>query len=177
VVRTGTANCLEGAVTSAAILEQHDYPPLILDLESQDNLDHVLHLYRSKRTALWGTVARSRDPGLCGRKAAFKTVRDLVESYIDPYVDYTGRITAYGVGNLNEVGPCDWRRSRKNIWAIERYLIEMPHRRIKSSDRRYRYWLDRYREFMRRHPDRKPIYYDKRWTWLPGYRKCTDWIL
>ena len=45
VVRHWSAHCLEGALTAAAILEQHGYPPLLLDLESQDNLDHVLFLF------------------------------------------------------------------------------------------------------------------------------------
>lgn len=177
VVRSGTAHCLEAVLASAAILEQHGYPPLILDLESQDRLDHVLHLYQSKRTRLWGSVAKSRDPGLCGRKAVFRTIRALVDSYVDPYVDYTARIVAYGVGDLRELGGYDWRLSTGNVWKVERYCMELPHRRIKASDRRYRYWLKRYREFMERHPGHKPMYYDKRWTWLPGYRKSKDYTL
>jgi hypothetical protein len=34
-------HCLEAAVGAAVILEQHGYPPLLLDLESVDLLDHV----------------------------------------------------------------------------------------------------------------------------------------
>jgi hypothetical protein len=45
VVRRGRAHCLEGALSAAAILEQHGYSPLILDLESEDLLDHTLFLY------------------------------------------------------------------------------------------------------------------------------------
>ena len=35
VVRHWEVHCLEGALTAATILEQHGYPPLLLDLESQ----------------------------------------------------------------------------------------------------------------------------------------------
>ncbi|RPJ62469.1 MAG: hypothetical protein EHM24_25905, partial [Acidobacteria bacterium] len=41
VARHGAAHCLEAAVTAAAILEQHGYPPLLLSFESIDELDHV----------------------------------------------------------------------------------------------------------------------------------------
>ena len=61
VVRTGTAHCLEAALTAAVLLEQHGYPPLVMSLESIDALDHVVFIYR--RRGWWGSVARSRDPG------------------------------------------------------------------------------------------------------------------
>ena len=169
VVRTGRAHCLEAAIASAVILEQHGYPPLVLDIESKDNLDHVVHLYRSRTTGRWGAVAKSRDPGLCGRKAVFKTVRSLVYSYFDPYIDRTGRIIAYGVGNLDDLGTYDWRLSEKNVWRVERYCVEIRHKKIRSSRRRYRHWRKRYEEFIRRFPDRKPVYFDNRSSWLPGY--------
>jgi hypothetical protein len=56
VVEQGKASCLEAALTAATILEQHGYPPLLLDLESQDDLDHVLFLFQRK--GRYGTVAR-----------------------------------------------------------------------------------------------------------------------
>jgi hypothetical protein len=169
VVRTGSAHCLEAVITSAVILEQHGYPTLILDLESKDYLDHVVHLWRSKRTGLWGAVAKSRDPGLFGRKAVFRTVRGLVYSYFDPYIDYTGRIIGYAVGDLSDLGGYDWRLSDRNVWKVEQYCRDIPHKKLNASDRRYRYWRKRYEEFVKKFPDRKPLYYDNKSTWLPGY--------
>src|SRR4029078_2829382 len=67
VVRHGRAHCLEAALFAAVTLEQHGYPPLVLSFESIDELDHVIFVYR--RAGRWGSVARSRDPGLHGRKA------------------------------------------------------------------------------------------------------------
>ena len=89
VVRHRTSHCLEAALAAAVILEQHGYPPLVLSFESIDELDHVIFVYRQNRR--WGSVARSRDPGLHGRKPVFATPRALALSYVDPYVDYTGR--------------------------------------------------------------------------------------
>src|SRR6185436_1445911 len=70
VVKRNEAHCLEAAVAAAVILEQHGYPPLLFDLESIDLLDHVLFVFREK--GRWGSIARSRDIGLQGRKPLFK---------------------------------------------------------------------------------------------------------
>src|SRR5437667_3615039 len=98
VVREGSAHCLEAALFAAVVLEQHGYPPLVLSFESIDDLDHVIFVYR--RRSGWGSVARSRDPGLHGRKPVFATPRALALSYFEPYVDFSGRITGYVGVNL-----------------------------------------------------------------------------
>ena len=164
VLERNCAHCLEGALVAATVLEQHGYPPLLLSLESQDKLDHVLFLYR--RGGRWGAVARSRDPGLHGRKAVFRSVRHLVLSYVDAYVDSTGRVTGYGVGDLRTLGHYDWRFSKRNVWKVENYLIDMPHKPLKTSDRRYRFFLNKYKEFKRRYPDERPEYFENRHQWL-----------
>jgi len=145
VVRFWQAHCLEAVLTAATILEQHGYPPLVLDFESHDRLDHVLFLFRNN--GRWGSVGRSRDPGLHGRRPVFPTLRDLVMSYVDPYVDGSGRILSYGVGNLSELARRDWRLSERNVWEVERALLEMPHRRFHTSDLRYRRMLRKFLSF------------------------------
>jgi hypothetical protein len=164
VVRHGTAHCLEAALAAAVILEPHGYPPLVLSFESIDELDHVLFVYRQR--GRWGSVARSRDPGLHGRKAVFPTARALARSYVEPYVDYSGRVTGYTVVDLRTLlGKYDWRLSERNVWKAERVLLDAPHRPIKSSDARFAELRRKYREFRRTHEDRKPLYYRNRHTW------------
>jgi hypothetical protein len=164
VLRRGEAHCLEAALAAAVILEQHGYPPLLMSLESQDKLDHVVFVFR--RRGLWGSVARSRDLGLHGRRPVFRNLRQLAWSYFDTYVDLTARITGYGVTNLYELGNYDWRFSAKNVWKVERHLQEIPHRAIHSSERRYQRLLARYKEFRARHPDRALTDYASRDTWM-----------
>jgi len=164
VVRRNEAHCLEAAVAAAVILEQHDYPPLLLDLESIDLLDHVIFVFQQDR--LWGSIGRSRDIGLHGRKPVFRNLRQLVWSYFDPYVDMTGRIKGYGLTSLYDLGNYDWRFSANNMHKIEGHLRAITHRRIRSSDQRYEYWNERYKKYKKRYPDKSPAYYYNRDQWM-----------
>jgi hypothetical protein len=167
VVRHRTAHCLEAVLMAAVALEQHGYPPLALSFESVDQLDHVLFVYR--QDGRWGSVARSRDPGLHGRRPVFPTARALALSYVEPYIDFTGRITGYAVVDLRLMGRYDWRLSARNVWKVERTLLEHPHRRIHTPDHRIDRWRARYRTFTELCPDRKPMFFagQDRWSELP----------
>jgi hypothetical protein len=165
VVRLHTAHCLEGALAAAVILEQHGYPPRVLSFESIDQLDHVIYVYQ--RNGLWGSIARSRDPGLHGRKPVFKTARALALSYVDPYVDFTGAVKAYAVVDLRDLmGRYDWRLSPRNLWKVEQALIHYPHRPIRSSPTRIERLREKYRVFVERH-GKKPLFYSGREHWTP----------
>jgi hypothetical protein len=164
VLKHKEAHCLEAAVGAAVILEQHGYPPLLLDIESFDLLDHVIFVFQ--QDGLWGSIARSRDKGLHGRKPLFRSLRDLTWSYFEPYVDFSGRIKGYGLANLYDLGNYDWRFSARNMSKIEDYLRELPHKKIHSSDRRYEKLLARYKQYKKRYPDRSPEYYENRSQWL-----------
>lgn len=168
VVRHRTAHCLEAALAAAVVLEQHGYPPRLMSFESVDELDHVIFVYRHR--GRWGSVARSRDPGLHGRKPVFRTVRALALSYVDPYVDFTGRITGYAVVDLRQLGTYHWRLADTNVWKVERLLLETPHRPIRTSDRRIARLRAWYRAFKARFPNRKPLNYRgrERWSALPA---------
>jgi hypothetical protein len=167
VVRRNCAHCLEAALFAAVVLEQHGYSPLVLSFESIDELDHVIFVYRQR--GRWGSVARSRDPGLHGRRPAFATPRSLALSYVDPYVDFTGRVTGYAVVDLRVMGTYEWRLADTNIWKVERMLLDHPHRAIATSDER----IDRLRRWYRRYRTehgRKPVEYRgrDRWTEIPA---------
>lgn len=164
VVRRGRAHCLEAALSAAVILEQHGHPPLLLSFESQDKLDHVIYVFR--RGGLWGSIGRSRDLGLHGRRPVFRDLRRLTWSYFDPYVDRTGRILGYGLADLRDLGGYDWRFSPRNVWRVERHLQELPHRALPSSDRRYERLRARYLAFKERHPDGQPDYYSGQHLWM-----------
>ncbi len=168
VVALGTAHCMEAALSAAVILDAHGWPPLVMSLESEDKLDHVIFVYRTATG--WGSIARSRDPGLHGRRPVFRTLRHLACSYIEPYIDVSGRITGYGVLDLRELGQYDWRCSSHNLWHVEQVLRDLPHRAIRSSDTRIASLRARYHAFVAAHPGFKPLYYrgQDRWHPLPA---------
>lgn len=164
VVKRGEAHCLEAAVGAAVVLEQHGYPPLLLDLESVDLLDHVIFVFRANGG--WGSVARSRDIGLHGRRPVFRSLRDLAWSYFDPYVDFSGRLKGYGLTNLYNLGNYDWRFSPRKMTKIEDHLRSIPHKPLHSSDERYQKLLARYHAYKKRYPNRSPAYYPSRARWM-----------
>jgi hypothetical protein len=164
VVKRNEAHCLEAAIGAAVILEQHGYPPLLLDVESQDLLDHVVYAFR--QNGYWGSIARSREIGLHGRKPVFRSLRALALSYFDPFVDFTGRLKGYAVTNLYDLGTYDWRFSPRKMTKIEDHLRAIPHKPIHSSDRRYEKLYGRYCAYKKRYPDRSPSYYSNRSTWM-----------
>jgi len=167
VVRHGSAHCLEAALFAATVLEYHGYPPLVISFESIDRLDHVIFVY--KLDGRWGSIARSRDPGLHGRRPVFASPRALAASYMDTYVDFTGRVTAFAVVNLaDQMGGYDWRFSKRNVWRVEQMLIDHPHTKLGMSNQRYRMLLARYKAYRAAHHDRKPFrYYEGREKWMP----------
>ena len=164
VVRHRSAHCLEAALAAAAIMEAHGEPPLLLDLESRDKLDHVVFAFR--RNGRWGAVGGSRDVGLWGRKPAFRSVEALARSYYDPYIDLTGRIVAYALADLRELDPYDWRLSDRNVWKVERFLIEVPHRALPTDDVRYVRLRERYRDFIRTHDPRDTPFRRGKRRWM-----------
>jgi len=141
--RNDRVHCFEAAFLAAAILEQNGYPPLILDLESVDGLDHVLFAF--KENGKWGAIGKSRDRVLAGRAPVFRSIRDLMWSYFDAYIDGSGRIKAYELVHLDDT-KAHWRFSKRNVWKAQNYLLELPHRRLKTSKDRYQRMKRRYLE-------------------------------
>ncbi len=134
-LQRGRLHCFEAAIAAAAILEHHGYPPLVMSLSSKDLLDHVIYVF--KENGKWGSIARSRDEGLHGRPPRYRSLRDLVWSYYEPYIDKTGMIRGYQVAYLDDCAP-DWRDSRKNMWKAEAHLNKIKHIPLKSSKARYK---------------------------------------
>lgn len=165
VVRHHTAHCLEAALSAAALLEHHGYPPLLLDMESTDGLDHVVFVYQ--RRGKFGTVGWSRDVGLNGRKPMYPTIRSLVLSYAAPYIDEHACITAYGVLDLRTVKNGLWRTTRGHAWYIENTLRRLPHTPLKLSPTYVQQWRRRYRQFKRRYPHQSTLrLYPNRQYWI-----------
>src|SRR5579884_3054267 len=91
VLREKTAHCLEGAIFAAAALRVNGFPPLLLDLESVRDFDHVLAIYRID--GHWGAIAKSNFTGLRFREPVYRSLRELAMSYFNDYFNLRGERT------------------------------------------------------------------------------------
>ena len=169
VVRTGTAHCMEAALCAATILEQHGHPPMLVDIESTDRLDHVLFVWQAP-DGRWGSVARSRCTGLHGRKPVFRDLRSLVTSYVAPFIDTTGRVKGYGLLDLRDLD-VDWRLSRRHVWEVEDALNANRHHPLPTPEREFRKWKARFGAWWEangRPAHEWPVFadYPRKETWL-----------
>src|SRR5438270_12450911 len=83
VLRERTAHCLEGATFAAAALRVLGFPPLLWDLEADNDTDHVLAIFKMR--GHWGAVATSNYVGCRYREPVYRTLRELAMSYFNIY--------------------------------------------------------------------------------------------
>jgi hypothetical protein len=83
LMKTKNGCCLEGALFAAALLRRMGHPPLILELTSERDDDHIIAVYR--KNGLWGAVAKSNYVGLRARQPVYRTLRELVLTYFELY--------------------------------------------------------------------------------------------
>jgi len=85
-------------------------------------------------------------------------------SYFDAYIDPTGCIEGFATYDLHKLGRYDWRFARRNMWKLERTLIDVPHQRIKIPHKRVERMRARYIAYRDKY-GKKPLFYSGRNTW------------
>jgi hypothetical protein len=131
VLREKTAHCLEGAMFGAAALRALGFPPLILDLEADQDTDHVIAVFKSR--GHWGAIAKSNFVGCRYREPVYRTLRELALSYFNIYFNLRGERTLRRYSrpvNLARFDGRNWTASEKDIWYIAEYLCDIPHTRL-----------------------------------------------
>jgi len=131
VLRERRVQCMDGALFAAAALRVQGHPPLIVDLEADLDSDHVLAVYRTR--GLWGAVARSNFTGLRYREPIFRTVRDLVLSYVEGYFNLRREKTLRRFSDPVSLTIFDrrgWMTSEEDLWYVPEYLVGVRHRRL-----------------------------------------------
>lgn len=147
VLRRGHAHCMEGALLAAAALRATGHPPLLLDLESVRDDDHVLAVFQIDRH--WGAIAKSNYSGLRFREPVYRSLRELVMSYFPHYYNLQGEKTLRAFStrpvNLRRFDSRLWMASEDDVWYIPEHLCEIAHtplltpsqiRRLHPMDRR-----------------------------------------
>jgi len=140
VVKHREAHCFEAAITAAAILSQHGFPPLIVCLEASD-IDHNIFVFWQNGKA--GSVAKSRQVELHGRPPIFRTYRDLVMSYYPDYYNWFTQdrsdITLRGWALVDlHIFSQNWITTR-DISFIEEYLYTIPYKKLFPEDKDFFY--------------------------------------
>jgi hypothetical protein len=131
VIRDRTAHCAEAALFAAAAFRVNRRPPLILDLEADNDDDHVLAVYRER--GLWGAVALSKFAGLRFRAPVYRTTRELVMSYFEDYYNWDGDRTLRAYSrplSLARFDRLDWMTAEKDLWPVVEWLAVVPHTKL-----------------------------------------------
>jgi hypothetical protein len=136
VLREWTAHCLEGAIFAAAALRVLGFAPLLLDLEAVQDTDHVISVY--KLHAHWGAIAKSNFSGLRFREPVYRSIRELVMSYFESYINLRGERTLRAYSRPVNLARFDrshrgWMTSGDDLWWIAEHLVRVPHTRLLTA--------------------------------------------
>jgi hypothetical protein len=134
VVRDRKAHCFDGAVFAAAALRALGDEPMLVELVPNDrDDDHLIAVFR--RRGHWGAVAKSNFVGLRFREPVYRTIRELVMSYFEPYYNLAAERTLrafVGPLNLRAFDRHDWVRHPEAMDVIGDRLDRMTKRSILS---------------------------------------------
>ena len=128
VLHDRTASCLEGGIFAAAALRVLGFPPLIFDLEAEQDTDHVVAIFKVR--GHWGAVAKSNFTGCRYREPVYRTLRELAMSYFNVYFNLRGERTLRRYSrpvNLARFDSQNWMTTDKPVWFIAEYLCEISH--------------------------------------------------
>ena len=106
------AHCLDGGFLAALCLWRIGFKPLLIDIVTDPGVDddHVLALYQIE--GRWGALAKSNYVNLGFREAVYTSLRELVMTYFEHYVNIHKRkvLTVY-------TRPLDASRYTQLNWA------------------------------------------------------------
>jgi hypothetical protein len=128
VLRERKANCFEGALFAAAAFRFHGRPPLLVDMRSWNDDDHVLAVFR--RNGAWGCVAKSNYTVLRFREPVYRSIRELMMSFFDVYFNPIGQKTlrAYSVPfDVSRFDAREWMTTEEDISDIGDALDRARH--------------------------------------------------
>lgn len=128
VIRKRSAHCFEGALFAAAALEFIGYKPLIVDMKSFNDDDHVIAVFNVDNH--WGSVAKSNFTTLRYREPVYRSLRELIMSYFDFYFNTNGdkSLRSYSPPlNLSIYNNRNWSTSDEDLEYIGDKLEKMRH--------------------------------------------------
>lgn len=131
VLRERRVQCMDGAIFAAGALRLQGRPPLLLDLEADNDTDHVMALFREN--GCWGAVGRSNYSGLRFRDPVYRTLRELVLSLFEEYSNLRREKTLRrysGPVSLSRFDRRGWMTAEEDLLYIPLHLVDVKHYRL-----------------------------------------------
>ena len=131
-LREKKMHCLEGALFAAAALWVQGEKPLLFDLQTVGDDDHVVALYR--KNGCWGAISKTNHAVLRFRDPVYKTLRELALSYFHEYFrnsDGKKTLDSYSAEpfDLRAEGH-KWLTAEEDLFYLADAVNDAPHRRI-----------------------------------------------
>ena len=128
VIRKKSAHCFEGALFAAAALNFIGYKPLIIDMKSFNDDDHVIAVFRVDDH--WGAIAKSNFTTLRYREPVYLSLRELVMSYFDFYFNIYGDKSLRSYSSFLDLSiyeARDWKTTDEDLEYIGDKLESLKH--------------------------------------------------
>jgi hypothetical protein len=128
VIKSRSAHCFEGALFAAAALNFMGYKPLIVDMKSWNDDDHVIAVFKYRNH--WGAIAKSNFTSLRFREPVYRTLRELIMSYFDFYFNIAGdkSLRSYSLPlDLTIYNSREWMTTGEDLEYIGDKLESMRH--------------------------------------------------
>jgi hypothetical protein len=134
VLKKRSAHCFEGALFAAAALQYNGYKPLIVDMKSQNDDDHVLAVF--KKDGYWGSIGKSNFTTLRYREPVYRNLRELIMSYFDLYFNMNGykSLRSYSIPlDLTVYNSLNWTTTDDDLEYIGDKLEKIRHYPVVSE--------------------------------------------
>lgn len=128
VMQDRQCHCLDGGLLGALVLNLIGFPPRIIDLVPQPDVDddHVLAIFQID--GFYGAVAKSNFSGLRFREPVYRTLRELAMSYFEVFFNIQGEKTLRAYTrplNLMAFDRFNWPIDEQGVHLITQRLYSL----------------------------------------------------
>ena len=128
------ANCFDGALFAAFALWRLGHPPRIVDLFADNDDDHLLALFKVQ--GAWGAIAKSNYVGLRFRDPVYRSLRELVMSYFEPFYNMLGEKTLRSYTrpiSLRQFDRLGWVTEQAALGVVAEHTEKVPRIRLLTN--------------------------------------------
>ncbi len=129
----GCAHCIEGALIAAFALWLQGFPPLLIDFNAHQDMDHVIAPFQLN--GRWGAISKTNYACLRWRDPIYRSVRELAMSYFHEYAKGPRKtLRSYSRPfALKKLAPSLWIHGPQNCWTLTQRITDAPHETIVSA--------------------------------------------